>query len=101
MQPDERQSYSEQDAEEILRIASRLSTNGPEVSRHRLLETAAELGIAPEAIEAAERQFAEDKLERADRLEYLNLAKTAYLSHLSSFVIVNLFLIGLNTKSPL
>jgi hypothetical protein len=96
MNQEERRSYSEQEAEAILRIASELSVNGPEITRTRLLETAAELGISPEAVEQAERRYAEEKQMMADRLEYIRSVKGAFVSHLTSFVIINLFLIGIN-----
>jgi hypothetical protein len=88
--------YEEEEAEQILRLASSLTSTAGAMSRDRLLSTAAELGITPEAVEMAERQLAEQKSVKADRLEFDTNQKREFYGHLMSYVLVNGFLVAVN-----
>lgn len=61
----ENRHYNDQDAEEILRIASREAATGG-MSRDTLMKTAEELGITPEAVARAEEQLVMKR--QADRI---------------------------------
>ncbi len=87
--------YEEDEAEEILRLAAQKSAVGG-MSRERLLATAAELGISPEAVEEAERTVTVHRREVEVRSDYDRHVKGEFYSHLSAYVVVNAFLIGMN-----
>jgi hypothetical protein len=90
------QFYEEEEAEQILRLAASLTSPAGAMSRERLLATAAELGISPEAVEMAERQFAGKKAEIADRAEFDTIQRREFYGHLLSYVLVNGFLVVIN-----
>ncbi len=62
--------YSDEQAQEILRLAAQGSAGGAGISRSQLLETAAELGIRPEEVLHAEQALAERQQLDEDRLAY-------------------------------
>jgi len=93
--------YNEQDSEEILRIASREAATGG-MSRDRLVETAAELGIPPEAVARAEEQLI--KKREADRIQaeeaelrkqYEQERRSSFRNDLFSYLGTNAGLIGI------
>ncbi|MDR3691668.1 MAG: 2TM domain-containing protein [Fimbriimonas sp.] len=88
--------YKEDEAEQILRLASNISSPAAGMSRDRLLETAAELGISPESVELAERQLQVSRLEQSDRAEFDRRIRRDFYSHLASYVIVNGGLCAIN-----
>ena len=90
------QFYEEDEAEQILRLAASLTSTTGAMSRERLLATAAELGISPEAVEMAEKQFATKKIEVADRAEFDSQQRREFYGHLVTYVIVNGFLVVVN-----
>ena len=79
------QFYSDEDAEAILKLASRKSGGG-DMSRDRLFETAAELGITPEAVEEAELNFRREQRDLDDLAAYRKHKKAELAGHLGSFV---------------
>lgn len=92
--------YEEGDAEEILRMASRESVTGG-MSRDRLLETAAELGISPEAVQRAEEQL--QKKREADRItdeenalrkEFRQSRRRSFWNDFVSYIGTNAALVG-------
>jgi hypothetical protein len=97
----EQPHYNDTDAEEILRIASRDSALGG-MSRDRLMQTAAELGISPDAVLRAEEQMvkereanrvkAEDELLRT---QYDQQRRRRFLTEFLTYVGVNAGLIGI------
>ena len=62
-------SYNETDAQEILRRAAAVQSTGF-MSRAELLRAAAEIGISPEAVEEAEKQYQEARAEEDLRSQY-------------------------------
>jgi hypothetical protein len=91
--------YEEDEAEQILRRASSLSMPGGAMNRERLLQTAAELGISPEAVELAERQIALERTEKTERAEFDTHVRSDFFGHLVSFVCVNGFLVAINLRT--
>lgn len=87
--PDEKQRYSEQDAEEILRLAVRKSHMVGPVSRETLVSSAAELGISEEAVAEAEREYALVATENAERERFDKQTKSEFKGHLATYLIVN------------
>lgn len=86
--------YSEQEAEEILRLATRKDTDG--ISRDRLMQMAEELGISPEAVANAENTVRTQREEIAERREFDLAQKRSFFSHVASFVVVNAGLVAFN-----
>lgn len=97
----ENRQYSEQDAEEILRIASRDAGMGG-MTRDRLVETAAELGISPEAVAKAEEQLVlkreAERVEQEDqelRKQFEKEQRGSFMADFYSYLGVNAGLIGI------
>jgi len=91
------QFYEEDEAEQILRLAASLTSPADgAMSRERLLATAAELGISPEAVEMAERQLAGQRSHNADRAEFDAIQRREFYGHLLTYLLVNGFLVVIN-----
>lgn len=88
--------YEDEEAEEILRVASALSSGEAKMSYDRLIETAAELGISPEAVAMAEEKVTADRRERALQRQFRAVQRQGYFSHLTTFICVQLFLFVIN-----
>jgi len=95
------QFYEDSDAEEILRLASRDAVSGG-MTRERLMQTAAELGISPDAVERAEQQLT--KKREADRIQqeeaelrnqFRKERRKSFYNDLGSYIGVNAFLFGI------
>lgn len=88
------QLRSEQDVEEILKIAIQNSGGALDQSlRSRLQNTAQELGISPEVLEQAEKQYLERRESVQELAEYSAARWQGFYAHLASFLIVNFFLV--------
>ncbi len=91
-----REQFSDQEAEEILRVASRSSHPGDEgMSRRRLMETAAELGITPEQVLAAEQEVLQKQEQEAFRAEYHAQNIVDFKGHLATYLAVNAVLVAI------
>lgn len=108
-----RQTFQQEEAEEILQEAVRrevhqplTSVAAPPVSRERLLAMAEELGITPAALEAVlhdrqaqmEREQEEAALARLCR-EFITLRRAGFMPHLYVYLGVNLTLLAINLLS--
>ncbi len=82
------QFYSDEDAEQILRVAATKSSSLGAISRDQLVSTAAELGISVEAIEAAETQVLADKQARADQLAFDRKRRQGFLESIVIFLVI-------------
>jgi hypothetical protein len=87
--------YDDEEAEEILRRAASFSTTG-QLTHDRLLETAAELGITPEAVERAQREYDQDRTVTLEQTEFDAAQRREFYHHLLSYVTVNAVLLILN-----
>jgi len=93
--------YDDDEAEQILHRAASMSSIDGRLTYERLLETAAELGISPEAVETAEREIMHDRKENALRAEFDAKQRKGFYYHFASFLGINAGLIILNlTTSP-
>ncbi len=97
----EQHHYSDQDAEEILRIAAREAAAGG-MSRERLLQTASELGISPETVERAEEQMRlkreADRVQEEDRelrKQFQAEQRSKFMTDFWSYIGINAGLIGI------
>ncbi|HVL38775.1 MAG TPA: 2TM domain-containing protein [Fimbriimonadaceae bacterium] len=88
------------DVEAILHLAIRKQGDS-QMLRERLQVTAGELGISPEALAAAEREYRQQKVVDAELKEYDRHLRRDFWSHFLTYVIVNagLSLINLVTGS--
>jgi hypothetical protein len=99
---------SEEDLEAILRLAVRRGGESSSDLRARLVQSANELGVSPEALEEAERVYREQRtaeLARAkDEAEFREFRKSEWMGfvhHLIPYIIVNTMLIGIDgIQSP-
>jgi hypothetical protein len=87
--------YSEEEAEQILKLAATKFSSGG-VSRDDLMQSAAELGISPEALMEAERTVMENRTAAQDLAEFDAYQKREFFENLTAFVTVNGFLIGID-----
>jgi hypothetical protein len=88
--------YEEGDAEEILKLAMSRSPAAGAISREKLLQTAEELGITPEALADAELKYERQKNEQQEFNEFIAQQRRGFFGHLTSYVIVNAFLVTIN-----
>lgn len=87
--------YKEEEAEAILRLAVEKSAGGS-IPRTRLLATAAELGIPPEAVEEAENALVVQRQELESKLKFERHMKAGFYTHLITYTVVNVFLVLMN-----
>jgi len=87
--------YKEEEAEAILRFAAQRSANR-DISRAKLLATAAELGISPEEVEQAENLLAAQRAELESRAKFERHMKSGFYTHLITYLSVNAFLVLMN-----
>lgn len=90
---------SDEDVEEILKLAIRQSHESTTDLRQRLQQTATELGITPEAIARAEQQYFQGKTIKEELREYDEERRRSARLHLISYIAVNLGLLGINFLS--
>jgi hypothetical protein len=88
-------SYRNEDVQQILQRALARQQEG-EFSRQQLEEMATELGIAPEALQAAEQEWLRQRGEESDRRKFDAYRRRAFKAHLIPYLAVNTFLILLN-----
>ena len=70
MAEDGQRFYREEEAEAILRLASSYVAPEGGISKEKLLDAAAELGISADAVERAELQFTENRTIQSNRKEF-------------------------------
>jgi len=83
--------YSNQEAEEILQMASRSPSS--EVSRQELSAMASELGISELDLAEAENNYREVKQVEAQKIQYRRLIVHEFTTGIVTFLCVNAFLI--------
>jgi hypothetical protein len=98
---EENRTYSDQDAEEILRIASREASTGG-MDRNSLMRTAAELGIPADVVARAEEQLIlkreADRVQAEDaelRKQFESERRSKFMTDFLSYLGVNAGLIGI------
>ena len=96
---------SDEDVEEILRLAVRSGDFGGADLRERLESSASELGISPEALAHAEEQWRAQKQtqvtleqDKLDRKLFRKIRVGDFVSHLGSYLAVNGFLFWLDWR---
>lgn len=91
---------SDEDVEEILRLAVRKSgASSSSDLRERLKQAAAELNISDEELEQAEIEFLQKKQANEAVSEARQRQTQEFMGHLITFVAVNVFLISIDVMS--
>lgn len=87
--------YTDEQAQEILRMAARSSMGVGGVSQRQLLETAAELGISAEEVLQAERAYIKEKELQDDRKAFFLNKRKELLSRISGWLSLAAVLYGI------
>lgn len=83
---------TEEDVQDILRLAIRKEPVAQQDLSKRLLETARELGISEQALEQAAKEHFADQGLRKELAEFQEHRKRGFFSHLIPYVLVNTLL---------
>jgi hypothetical protein len=96
---------SDEDVEEILRMAVRTEGTPGQSLRERLNVSASELGISPETLARAEQQWIakrqgvqDAEVEREERRQFRRIRIGDFVGHLATYVAVNGFLLWLDLR---
>ena len=89
-------SYSQEDLQQILNIAIARHHTDEQLSRQQLWEIASELEISNAIIQAAEKDWLEQKLVDRQRHAFNLYRRQKFKQKLTKFAIVNIFLVSLN-----
>ena len=89
-------SYSQEDLQQILNIAIARHHTDEQLSRQQLWEIASELDISNAIIQAAEKDWLEQKLVDRQRHAFNLYRRQKFKQKLTKFAIVNIFLVSLN-----
>lgn len=89
-------SYTSEDAQQILQRAIARQAETGELSRQQLLEIAEELGISPETLTAAEQEWIQHQQETTDKALFNQERRRRFRQDLAKFGIINTLLIGMN-----
>ncbi|WP_017719694.1 2TM domain-containing protein [Kamptonema formosum] len=92
-------SYSQEDVQQILHLALARQEQSGEMSRAQMLEIASDLGITPDALQAAEKEWVARQGEFQQRQVFDTYRRSQLKEHLVRYSIVNSFLVLLNLAS--
>jgi hypothetical protein len=94
-----RSRYSQEDVQQILQRAIARQPRLGEFTRSQLEEMAAELGISPQELEEAEREWRAWQQLTNQRREFQRYRQRQFYQLLGRYAIVNSFLVGLDWLS--
>jgi hypothetical protein len=92
-------SYSQEDVQQILHLALARQEQSGEMTRAQLLEIAEDLGITPDALQAAEKEWLARQSEFQQRQVFDTYRLSKLKENLVKYSIVNSFLVLLNLAS--
>lgn len=87
---------SDDDVDEILKLALRLQTGDDEDLRARLIAAADELGISDTALAEAEEKYLKEQADEKEFREFKSRQRREFREHLFSYLIVNTMLVAIN-----
>jgi hypothetical protein len=87
---------TEEDVDEVLKLALRKQGREDHDLRARLVEAAEELGISPEELAAAEQEYALGKEERREFHEFKQRQVREFREHFFAYIIINTLLVAIN-----
>ena len=90
------ESYSQDDAQEILQLAIARQANSAELTRPQILEIAAELGISSDELYLAEQAWRDRQDEQREQDEFNRIRRSRLQQHVIKYAIINVFLVGLD-----
>ena len=90
------ESYSQEDVQQILQLAIASRPIDGDFSRVQLLEMADELGISPENLQEAEKQWLARQDEYKERQQFDSFRRSQLKQNFVRYTIVNVFVVGLN-----
>lgn len=91
-----RESYADDEMHDILRRAVAIEAANTQTGRLMLEQTAAELGISPEALALAEKEHQREYAKQKEMQEFVSHRRRDFWEHFAIYVAVNTFLIILN-----
>ena len=91
--------YDEDEAEQILKLASKKMSGIGSISGDELVRTASELGITPDALQEAEEEFERTRTEQQSRQNFDRYTRKEFLSHLVFYLVINGALMALDLRS--
>lgn len=87
---------SDDDVDEILKLALRKQGRADADLRSRLSAAAEELGITPAELAEAEAEYAVTKEEQKEFVEFRGRQVREFREHFFAYVVINLLLVGIN-----
>lgn len=87
---------TEEDVDEVLKLALRKQGRADHDLRDRLLAAAEELGISAEELEEAELEYAQSKEERKEFVEFKQRQVREFREHFFAYIIINSLLVAIN-----
>ncbi len=87
---------TEEDVDEVLKLALRRQGRADEDLRSRLVAAAEELGISPEELVLAEEEYALSKEERKEFHEFKQRQVREFREHFFAYIIINTLLVAIN-----
>jgi hypothetical protein len=91
--------YDEDEAEQILKLASKKMGGIGSVPREQLLQTAAELGISLDMLAEAEEEYRHAQTLQREQREFDAYRRREFISHLGFFAFINAMLMLIDYKS--
>ena len=89
-------TYQTEDVQQILHLAIAKREEGGELSKAQVMEIATEMGITPEELEVAEKEWLSRKEEFQEKQTFNSIRKQKLKQSLIKYGIVNTFLVLLN-----
>lgn len=90
-----KQLQTDEEVDEILRLAIRKTGVTDQTLQERLRESAHELGISEEALQLAAQEYYGNQATEADRAAFEQHRKQTFYEHLVPYIAVNAFLTGI------
>lgn len=87
---------SDEDVDEILKLALRRQDGSDGDLRSRLADAAQELGISDQALRDAEEEYLREKADTQEFLEFKSRRRRELREHVFAYVIVNAMLVAIN-----
>ncbi len=87
---------TEEDVDEVLKLALRMQGRADEDLRSRLVAAAEELGISPEELASAEAEYVLNKEERKEFLEFKQRQVREFREHFFAYITINTLLVAIN-----
>jgi hypothetical protein len=88
--------YRQEDAQQILQLAIARQVESGDITREQLIEIADELGISPQDLVAAERDWLARQGDRQEQQAFNAYRRSQFRQHATKYLIINGFLVTLN-----